>query len=113
MKTNATHTSIAAFHAHAELFASQREAVAMFIYHETRAGRWTWITKISDNADKIGHPGLAQNSSAARAMNELKGIDVVIDGLVYVMHRGASFVPKGGRCKVEPWALVLKSKGKL
>jgi hypothetical protein len=108
MKTAVTTTSIAAFHDNAALIASQRESVALFILSETKAGHWTWIRKVSENADKIGFPGLAQLSSASRAMNELKGCDVIINGTAYVMHRGASFVPKGGRCKIEPWALVLK-----
>ena len=108
MKINVTLTSRLSFQSNAELIASQREAVALFMLAETKAGHWTWIRKVAENAEKIGFIGLAQLSSASRAMKELKDCDVIINGTVYVMHRGASFVPKGGRCKVEPWALVLK-----
>ena len=112
MKTAVRPTSIAAFHANGGLIASQREAVAGFVLSETRAGCWVWIGKIAENAALIGHPGLAQLSSASRALNSLKDRTIVIEGGEYVLVRGLSFKPRGGTCKVEPWAMVLKSSQK-
>jgi hypothetical protein len=102
-----TATSREAYHAHKAL-KSQRMDVARFILAETKAGRWTWISKIADNAATIGHSELSQKSSASRALNELKGIDIELDGTTYIMHMGASFVPPGCKRRVEPWAMILK-----
>jgi len=99
-----------AFYASQDAIRSQREAVARYILSETKAGRWVWIGKIAENAARIGHPGLFQRSSASRALNELKGIDIIIDKQTYVLHKGISFRPGGCSRTVEPWAMVLKNK---
>jgi len=107
MKTKVTDTSILSFHAHNGL-ETQRMAVARFILAETRAGRWTWISKISDNAEKIGHFELAQKSSASRALNELKKQEILIEGELWVIVSGRPFRPPGAKRMIEPWAIVLK-----
>ena len=109
MKTAVRTTSKGAFHLHKSMIDRQNYAVAQFIYDETRAGRWVWISKIAENAALIGHHGLAQLSSASRALNSLKDKTIIIEGFEYGLVRGLSFKPRGGTCKVEPWAMVLKS----
>lgn len=110
MKTNVTKTSIESYHAHPCL-ASQRKSVAEFILKETKAGRWTWISKIADNARAIGHVELLQKSSAARALNELKKAEVIlISGVEYVLVKSAVlWKPPGSVRRVEQWAIRLKS----
>ena len=61
MKSNVTRTSIEAHRAHTGL-ESQRVKAAKFILSETRAGRWTWISKIARSI-----PELSQKSSAANS----------------------------------------------
>jgi len=103
-----TDTSRRAFYANQDSIRTQRIAVAEFILKETKAGRWTWISKIADNAQNIGNIGLSQKSSASRALKELKGVDIILDGVAYVLEKGELFRPIGGKCAIEPWAMVLK-----
>lgn len=108
-----TATSISAFHTNADSIRSQRQAVAEFILQETKAGRWTWISKIAANAEKIGHIGLSQKSSAGRALNELKKHGAVINGEAYVLLKaGVRWPAPGSNRSVEQWAMVLKSSQK-
>jgi len=108
-----TTTSKIAFHANTDSIRSQRQAVAEFILAETKAGRWTWISKIAANAEKIGHSGLSQISSAGRALNSLKGVDVKLDGETYVLVKaGVRWPAPGSNRSVEQWALILKSSKK-
>lgn len=108
-----TLTSKLAFHANADSIRSQRQAVAEFILAETKAGRWTWISKIAANAEKIGHSGLSQKSSAGRALNELKKHGAVINGEAYVLVKaGVRWPAPGTNRSVEQWAMVLKSSQK-
>ena len=103
MKTNVQPPSILAIHAHTGL-ESQRVKVAKFILSETRAGRWAWISKIARSI-----PELSQKSSAARALNALKNVDIELDGFTWVLNKGVSHVPKGEKRKVEVWSIILKS----
>ena len=109
MKTKVTETSITAFRKNQDVIRTQRQAVAEFILKESRAGRWTWIRKIADNADKIGFPALSQLSSASRALNELKRFGANLEGQEWVLWKGPSVKQPGCRSIVENWAMVLES----
>ena len=112
MKTAVTDTSIAAFHAHAGRD-TQRQSVARFAVQETKAGRFVWISKVSENAANLGHPELSQISAASRAMKELKDLDgFFVDGLEYVLIHWDTSKPTGGKRVVQIWAAVLKSSQK-
>ena len=112
MKTAVTDTSIAAFHAHAGRD-TQRQSVARFAVQETKAGRFVWISKISENAQNLGQPELSQKSAASRAMKELKDLDgFFVDGLEYGMVHWNTSKPTGGKRIVQIWAAVLKESQK-
>lgn len=108
-----TNTSRISFHTNQDAIRSQRQAVAEFILSETRAWRWTWIRKIAENADKIGHPGLSQISSASRALNQLKNCVVVLAGQEWVLNKGVSCKYPGCKTAVEPWCFILKNSEKI
>ena len=104
-----TISSIEAYHEH-QTKEAQREAVARFILKETESGQWTWITKISKNAEKIGHPGLSQTGCAAARLNEIKKRGAKIDGFDYVLVKAqVRWKPPGSKTAIEQWAMVLKS----
>jgi len=65
---------------------SQASDVARFIIAETKAGRPCWIRKIAVHADKIGHDGLSQISTASARVNYLRKNGAFIDGQQYVIH---------------------------
>lgn len=106
--SNVTLSSIEAYHQHPTK-EIQRQAVAVFILAETKAGRWTWITKISDNAHQIGHPGLAQHSTASARLKELKKHGATINGQKYELVKSAvRWKPPGSAVAIEQWAIILK-----
>ena len=112
MKTAVTLTSIAAFHAHTGRD-TQRQSVARFAVQETKAGRFVWIRKVSENAANLGHVELSQKSAASRALKELKDLDgLIVDGLEYVLVHWDTSKPTGGKRVVQIWAAVLKSSQK-
>lgn len=108
MKTNVQPTPILAYHAHKNRD-TQRMAVARFAVQETKAGKFVWIRKISENAQNLGYAELSQISTAARALNELKKLDsFTVDGHEYYLKHWTTAKPKGGKRTVQIWAAVRK-----
>jgi hypothetical protein len=89
---------------------SQSNDVARFIIAETKAGRPCWIRKIAMHADKIGHDGLSQISTASARVNNLRKQGAFIAGEEYVIHdlepRKCDYTGK----LVEHFCMVLKSE---
>lgn len=98
MKTNVAQTSINAYRQEKPFTA--REKVARYILQNTKQGRPVWIGRI---ADELG----MEKSSASGRLNEIKKHGATIDGVWYVLALIRTARPKGGRCAVEQWALVL------
>jgi hypothetical protein len=86
--------------------------VARFIIAETKAGRPCWIRKIAVHADKIGHDGLSQISTASARVNGLRKKGAFVNGQQYVIHELApEKCPYSGKI-TERFCMVLESEHK-
>jgi hypothetical protein len=91
---------------------SQSNDVARFIIAETKAGRPCWIRNIAVHANKIGHDGLSQISTASARVNYLRKHGAYIAGQQYVIHElEPRKCPYSNRL-VEHFCMVLESEHK-